>query len=273
MANKFKKADTNENITTSAYYKLELPSLLPYVNRIIWLDGDTAVFEDLTELITIDMKNNYIMGFLDSLPDAIKRFDINNATVLCSGVLLLDLNALRKNNMQKKMYKFIDDNLGKLNQHDQTVINVVCQNNTAPLPPKYGIWSFEEKKYALEFNERQRPWLKYDEEEFIKAYYHPAILHYVYPKPFWKMKKSVFNNEWWEYARISGFFNYIYNKSPKFKSNKSKKYSKYLYNRIIKVIDIFFVAFATILEVSYKIIKKRNKLESLKSIIDIAIDN
>ena len=81
MKNKFKKADTNKKITTSAYYKLALPNLLPDVNRIIWMDGDTAVFEDLTELITIDMKNNYIMGFLDSLPDAIERFGINNATV------------------------------------------------------------------------------------------------------------------------------------------------------------------------------------------------
>ena len=51
MADKFKKADTNQKITTPTYYRLELPSLLPDVNRIIWMDGDTAVFEDLTELI------------------------------------------------------------------------------------------------------------------------------------------------------------------------------------------------------------------------------
>ena len=106
------------------------------------MDGDTAVFEDLTELITIDMKHYYIMGFLDSLPNAIERFGVKDATVLCAGVLLLDLDALRKNHMQEKMYQFIHDNLGKLNQHDQTVINVVCQNNIGILPPKFGIWSF-----------------------------------------------------------------------------------------------------------------------------------
>ena len=158
--------------------------------------------------------------------------------------------------MQKKMYKFMNDNLGKLNQHDQTVINVVCQNNIGTLPPKYGIWSFEGKKYALGFNERQRPWLKYDEKEFIKAYYHPAIIHYVWPKPFWKYKRSIYYDEWWEYARISGFYDYVYNKSPKYKSNKRKKKSKYLYKLINEGIDILYVAFATILGFLFKIYKK-----------------
>ena len=227
MADKFKKADTNQKITTPAYYRLELPSLLPDVNRIIWMDGDTAVFEDLTELITLDMKNNYIMGFLDSLPNAIERFGIKDATVLCSGVLLLDLDALRKNHMQEKMHQFIADNLGNLNQHDQTVINVVCQNNIGPLPPKYGIWSFEAEIYALKHNERQRPWLKYDKEEFIKAYHHPAILHYVWPKPFWKRQRPIFNNEWWEYARISGYYNDVLNKSPKWISNRLLTWTTY----------------------------------------------
>ena len=216
MGDKFKDEKTNKKITTPAYYRLELHNLLPDVKRIIWMDGDTAVFEDLTELITLDMKGNYIMGFLDSIPEAIERFNIENATVLCSGVLLMDLEALRKNNMTEKFRKFMIEEKEKINQHDQTVINVVCQGKIAPLPPKYGIWCFEAEKYALKHNERQRPHLRYNKDEFIKAYYHPAILHYVWPKPFWKRKKPIFNTEWWNYAKISGYYNEVYNKSPKY---------------------------------------------------------
>ena len=216
MGDKFKDENTNKKITTPAYYRLELHNLLPDVSRVIWMDGDTAVFEDLTELITLDMKGNYIMGFLDSLPDALEQnFKIKNATVLCSGVLLLDLDALRKNKMTEKFNKFMIENREKINQHDQTVINVVCQKNIGTLPPKYGIWSFEAEKYAVKHNERQRPHLRYDMKEFINAYKHPAILHYVWPKPFWKRKKPIFDKEWWYYARISGYYNEVYNKSPK----------------------------------------------------------
>ena len=215
MGSKFKGADTNIKIPTAAYYRLELPNLLPNVNRVIWMDGDTAVFEDLTELITLDMKGNYIMGFLDSIPTAIERFGMKEATVLCSGVLLLDLDALRKNNMSEKFNKFISQNLGRINQQDQTVINVVCQGKTAPLPPKYGIWSFEAERYGLEHNNKQWPWLRYDENEFKQAYRHPAILHYVWPKPFWRRKRPIFNTEWWEYADMSGYYKEVIYNSPK----------------------------------------------------------
>ena len=220
MGNKFKGEKTNTKITTPAYYRLELHNLLPNVDRVIWMDGDTAVFEDLTELITLDMKGNYIMGFLDSIPTAIERFGMKEATVLCSGVLLIDLDALRKNNMTEKFNKFIIENLGRINQHDQTVINVVCQGKTAPLPPKYGIWSFEAERYGLQHNERQWPWLRYDVNEFKQAYHHPAILHYVWPKPFWRRQRPIFNNEWWDYAKKSGYYKEVYNKSPKWISNR-----------------------------------------------------
>ena len=156
------------------------------------------------------------MGFLDSVPEAIDKFGIKNGVVLCTGVLLMDLDALRKNNMSEKFNKFLNEQREKINQHDQTIINVVCQGKIATLPPKYGMWCFEAKIHALKHNRRQRPWLQYNETEFLYAYYHPAILHYVWPKPYWRRKKPVFNKEWWEYARKSGYYNDIYHKSPKF---------------------------------------------------------
>ena len=216
MSDKYKNEKVDERIKTPSYYRLELHNLLPNVSKIIWMDGDTGVFEDLTELINIDMKGNYILGFLDSLPKAIEKFGIPNATVLCAGVLLMDLDALRKNNMTEKFNKFIEENRDNINQHDQTIINVVCQDKISTLPPKYGIWCFEAKIHALKHNNRQWPRLKYDENEFLRAYSHPAILHYVWPKPYWRRKKPIFNKEWWDYAKKSGFLQDVMRKSPKY---------------------------------------------------------
>ena len=216
IGDKFKNEKTDKRIKTPSYYRLELPKLLPRVKKIIWMDGDTAVFEDLTELININMKGNYIMGFLDSIPEAIDKFGIINSTVLCAGVLLMDLEALRKNDMNKKFEKFMVEQKDNINQHDQTIINVVCQGKIAPLPPKYGMWCFEAKIHALKHNRRQRAHLQYNEEEFLNAYYHPAILHYVWPKPYWRKRRPVFNKEWWDYAKKTGYINDILTKSPKY---------------------------------------------------------
>ena len=242
MGDKYKNLKTNITIATPAYYRLELHNLLPNIKRIIWMDGDTIVFKDLTELIKLDMKGNYIMGFLDSIPDAIDKFNIKNATVLCTGVLLLDLDALRKNNITEKFNNFIIKNINKINQHDQTIINVVCQDKIGVLPPKYGMWNFADEKNAIGHNEKQRPYLKYNITEFIEAYYSPAILHYTWPKPFWGIgRKLIFSKKWWEYAnktRYSKEISILYLYSER----KKERIMKYLkkYNIILSYIFSFF---------------------------------
>jgi len=148
MSDKYKNETLNNRLKTPCYYRLELHNLLPDINKIIYMDGDTGIFEDLTELINIDMKGNYILGFLDSLPNAIEKFGIPNATVLCSGVLLMDLDALRKNNMTEKFNKFIAEQKGNINQQDQTIIllYVKIKFQHCPLSMEYGVLK---QKYML----------------------------------------------------------------------------------------------------------------------------
>ena len=213
MENKYKGLSLNFRINTPAYYRLSLPELLPDVDRIIWLDGDTIVFDDLTELIKIDMKGNIIMGFLDSVPDAIKNFGFKTPTVVCSGVLLMDLDGIRKYGYSKKIEEFISKNRNNLKQQDQTIINVVFQDRIAPIPPKYGIWAWSEKAVAKKHNDKQWPHLKYNETELFEAIDHPAIVHFIWPKPFWR-KPTRFDKEWWDFARLTGYYDDIYNKSP-----------------------------------------------------------
>lgn len=213
MGNKYKGLQLNFRISTPAYYRLSLHELLPETKKIVYMDGDTLVFEDLTPLFNLDMKNNVIMGFLDSVPSAIESYGIKNATVLCSGVLLMNLELLRYYNYSDKIDKFMKKNKGNLKQHDQTIINVVMQKQIAPLPPKYGMWAWMDKPSAKRFLDKQRAWLKYNEDEFFYAVEHPAILHYIWPKPFWR-KKTAFEKEWWDYARKTGFYDEIYKKSP-----------------------------------------------------------
>ena len=215
MGNKYQGLFVGKDtkITTPTYYRLSLHELLPDVNRIIYLDGDTLVFQDLTELIKTDMKGNIFMGFLDSIPDAIKSFGFEQPTVLCAGVLLIDLDSLRKYGYSKIINDFINNNRDKLVQQDQTIINVVFQDKIAPIPPKYGMWTFNNREDARRHNNRQWAHIRYNEKELLEAYAHPAIVHFIWPKPFWK-KYTLYYNEWWNIARLTGFYEDIYNKSP-----------------------------------------------------------
>ena len=75
------------------------------------------------------MKGNYIMGFLDNRVNAIEKFGIENATVLCSGVLLLDLNLLRKNKISDKFKDFMLKERERIDQLDQTIISMFAKEN------------------------------------------------------------------------------------------------------------------------------------------------
>ena len=213
MGNKYEGKDTNIRIPTAAYYRLDLHNLLPDVDRIIYMDGDTAVFQDLSELIFLDMKGNYILGFLDSAPNALIKYNIKNAVVLCSGVLLMDLAALRKNNITEKFNEFLETNLGNIEQHDQTTINVVCQGKISTLPPKYGMWNFHNYRDCKYNNYIHPYWIRYNKKELSLAYKYPGILHYVRGKPYYKNFNKCFYDEWWEYARKTDYYEEIYNYS------------------------------------------------------------
>ena len=213
MGNKYQDLFLIKKLTTPAYYRISLPDILPEVNRIIYLDSDTLVFEDLKELIELDMKGNLIMGYLDSEPDSLNDFGFKNATVLNTGVLLMNLDGLRKYDYPKKIEDFISQNKNKLYQQDQTIINAVIQGRIAPLPPKYGMWALNSKIEKQLYLKKQLPHLKYDEQEFFNASEHPAIVHFIWPKPFWKMNTK-FYNIWWDFAKLTGFFWDIYLKSP-----------------------------------------------------------
>ena len=207
MGNMFKEQKT---LPTSTYYRLALHDKLPNIKKIIYLDGDTMIFEDLTELINLNMQGYYILGFLDSLVKDMEKYGIKNATVLCTGVLLMDLEGLRKFNTTGKFKQFMESHNNQIGKADQDLINAVLQGHLFSLPPKYGMWGFDLYSHAKFHNNVQRDWLKYNESELEEGFKHPAILHYVASKPF-KNTQAPYYDIWWKYANKTRYYEAIHN--------------------------------------------------------------
>lgn len=214
---------TNENLLNArvdrypitTYYRLLLAKLIPDVNRIIYLDGDTLVFTDLTEMINLDMNNNIILGFVDHSYKKAEKFGIKTYKYITCGVLLINLKKIRKENITQKFFDFIDNNKNKLRQEDQTVINIVLNGRIGLLPPKFGIWNFLKRERVLEHNHYKNKKLgiqAYSDDEILKGWKHPSILHFVSRKP-WKnidfKARKFFQDKWWEYAKKSDEFENI----------------------------------------------------------------
>lgn len=206
MADKYVAANQSGYITTPAYYRLALSEVLPDIDKIIWLDGDTITFTDLTEMYNINMRSRYYDGFLD-YPGQ-DEFAPMNDHYICSGVMLVNLKSLRNDGVAAKFDKFIEKNNDKLEKHDQTTINAVCGVKNGILPAKYGIFnSFQTTKNASDYHDMINAKNKYSREELSEAFEHPAVLHVTH-KP-WKSLEEYGADKWWSYAEKTDFYGEI----------------------------------------------------------------
>ena len=49
--------------TITVYYKLLLPLIFPDYERIIFLDSDTLIFKDISEMFNLPFNDNYVLGY------------------------------------------------------------------------------------------------------------------------------------------------------------------------------------------------------------------
>lgn len=214
MKDKFRSANTNSRITTPAYYRLVLSDLLPDIKKIIWADGDTIIFNDLAEMLSVDMEGYCYKGFLDfpQFSKYIKQtFGVESDHYICDGVMLVNLEELRKENAVRKFDDFIHKNNDKLIQHDQTVINVVFADKIGVLPAKFGIWNCFNREKIDKWCKGLISPEKYTVRELANANENPTILHCT-RKPWIAPHMFMRSDKWWQYAEKTDIFDKIKSK-------------------------------------------------------------
>ena len=210
---KFKNAFLSGHINTiAAYYRIVLSELLPNIDKIIYLDGDTLTFNDLKEMYDINMDNYYYKGFLDI---SIDPFLAKNKNYICSGVLLINLENIRKDDIVNEMFNYMIKNNKSLYFHDQTIINGVCSKKIGILPPKFGIfnqYNFKKLyKITKKVYRKKNVQNRYSYKQLKEAYLHPTILHCVIKPWIKKKRKNYANKIWLKYANKTNYYKEIIN--------------------------------------------------------------
>lgn len=117
-------------LPTEAYFRLLLPELLPEIKRVLYLDVDMLILNDLKELYQTKLGNN-VMGVVRDFPFTNDKhswayFLLGDAgeRYFNSGMLLLNLEVMRKNNIVEKFIKFISETSQYYFLGDQDAFNV-----------------------------------------------------------------------------------------------------------------------------------------------------
>jgi lipopolysaccharide biosynthesis glycosyltransferase len=205
------KNGTVWHIPLATYYKIFLPSLLPNVDKIIFTDADIINLEDLSEMYSIEFKEDMYYGgtadFIDHL-NQLKENGISSDKYLNTGVALINLKALRENSIEKKLIDFIATHYLKF--QDQTAINCVCYKNIQIIHYKYNIFAFPSIDRFIDLNEQQNIKYRLNESELYEAFNKPTLFHYVsLDKPWLKSTRKFNRVYWWYYVKMSGFYQEI----------------------------------------------------------------
>lgn len=128
----------NTGYTKAALARLYLADLLPNEEKVLYLDTDLLVLDNITELFDIDISNYYAAGVIDQGAKTnlmTPNINIDKQHYINSGVCLFNLKKIREDNKSKELDNYLNTN--KLLYPDQDTINVVFKDKILFLDNKY----------------------------------------------------------------------------------------------------------------------------------------
>lgn len=170
-------------INEMAYARFLIPKLIPD-DRVLYLDSDLIVDDQIDELQAVDFKDKEIMA----VPD------YGDANQFNSGVMLMNNQKLKQDgNLSQKLLSLSADS--KLDNGDQSVLNAFFKGKIFPLPAQYNY------QVGYDYNAfwHHSQYLL-DKLNSIK---HPKIIHYLtFDKPFNFISHGRMREKWWFYHNL-----------------------------------------------------------------------
>lgn len=178
-----------------AAFPLLLPDLLPKsVERILFVDPDLLVLDDVGKIWETDLAGNLAAAVADqAIPFASSPRGLNgrrtagvpdDAPYFNAGVLLIDLNGWRSDDIAKKAREYLAEHNGSSDFFHQEALNAVLWDKWLKLDPRWNlIASLTARPYSVNdsraiehpgivhFAGKFKPWRIHVSSPFASAYY------------------------------------------------------------------------------------------------------
>lgn len=183
----FDKSPVRYHLKALNYARILLPSLLT-CDKVLFLDCDLLVLDDLTDFYNEDFENKYACVVKERLSDEsfFKRHikELRLKSYFNAGVMLLNLEKMRKHNIQELCFKFLSEQPDKIVLLDQCVLNFAFNDNVKFIATRYNY------QYKLNVSKK------------IK---NPAIIHFVgKEKPYFGYAHP-YENMYYHYLKLTPF--------------------------------------------------------------------
>ncbi len=134
---------TIAHISPITYARLILPSLLPDLEKVLYLDTDVIIDDDVSHLYYQSMNSETLVSaVLDpGIPaDYLPSIGMDpTAFYFNAGILMMNLKAMRELDFENKCTLFLHGHKGVLSFQDQDILNAVCAGHVSWISPRYNL--------------------------------------------------------------------------------------------------------------------------------------
>jgi lipopolysaccharide biosynthesis glycosyltransferase len=201
------------------YAKYFICDLLKDQDKCLWLDGDTIILSDLSDLFAVNLQDNYLGAVkspgtnynVSAGKHPVLERDKHQLKCINVGVLLLNLKALRKIGgsvfFMRETLRSVSSLPPATPVTEQDIFNKFLSDRIEYLPLKYNL-------YVDNKNFLERPYYPFcfDRDTLEDAFLNPAIIHYTVPEKPWKYSNAektyaypfrTYRNLWDSYYKLS----------------------------------------------------------------------
>lgn len=171
----------------------------PQYDRIIYSDVDVVFMDDISDLYDANLDGKYIAAvksvFIKQHPEEIEHlkpmhFEMLKDSYFAGGIWLLNLDMIRRDNLELEMIDVIKDSTIIKKWNDQDIMNIVCKNKVEFIPLNYISYP-----YLLNIISNENFTSHYSRDELYDSIINPKILHFAAEKP-WNGSPN-YNQVWW----------------------------------------------------------------------------
>lgn len=192
------KLYTRDYYSKTTYFRLFLPNLYPQYDKVLYLDSDIVILDDIAKLYNTEMEDNLVAA----APDDIIQFNevfqeyvekvvgvADHKRYFNAGILLMNLDEMRKFGFQEKFIYSLDRITFAVAQ-DQDYLNRLCKGRVKLFDRIWNRMPIADPKIKV--------------EDVKLVHYNLAF------KP-WHFEDILYKEFFWSYAQETEYFDTIQN--------------------------------------------------------------
>ncbi|MEK4653521.1 MULTISPECIES: glycosyltransferase family 8 protein [Niallia] len=200
-------ANLEGHISEATYYRIMIPELFPEnIKKVIYLDSDILVRKDIMELWDTEIGDSVIGAIKLNEYNGYDKIDIpKDAPYFNAGVLVINLDKWREEQITRKAFEYIKRHPEKLIAHDQSILNYLLYDKWHQVDYT---WNVRTQIFSLDYLNAG-----FDNfESFEEVKEDPSIVHFTTAsKPWHYLNNHPFKKEYFYYLDKTG---YEYEKYP-----------------------------------------------------------